>query len=44
MFTIIHLAIGIFLGWFFLPRPAWADALVEKLVKKIPFLAPFVKK
>lgn len=42
--NILYLLVGLFLGWFFLPTPAWAKALLAKLLAKFPFLAPFVKK
>jgi hypothetical protein len=42
--SIIYLAVGIFLGWFFLPTPEFAKTALAALIAKVPFLARFVKK
>ena len=44
IFDLVYVAIGVFLGWFFLPTPTWAEGLLIKLVAKVPFLGSFVKK
>lgn len=39
MDTLLLLAIGIILGWFFLPTPDW----VRTLIAKIPFIGAYMK-
>ena len=33
-----HFALGFVVGWIVFKRPAWADALWQKIKSKIPFL------
>lgn len=37
------LTIGIFLGWFLLPQPAWAKPVWDLVVGKLKTLIGFVK-
>lgn len=41
--TLFDVAIGLVVGWFFLPRPAWSVALINYVATKIPFIAPYIK-
>lgn len=38
--TLFWIAIGVVLGWFFLPTPDWARTLIAK----IPYLGAYMKK
>jgi len=42
--NLIILLIGLMLGWFFLPAPAWATKLYDWLIEKVPGLSFFVRK
>jgi hypothetical protein len=39
LYDLLLIAIGIVLGWFFLPTPQWA----KDLISKIPFLGAYMK-
>ncbi len=36
--------IGLMLGWFFLPAPAWAKRLRDYLIAKVPGLGHFTRR
>lgn len=39
-----YITIGLFLGWFFLPQPKWAETVLNFVLSKVPFLTRFVRK
>lgn len=42
--ALFWLFIGLMLGWFFLPTPAWASSLLKLLIERVPFIGSFIKK
>lgn len=44
MLMILAFVIGLFVGWFFLPTPAWAKTVMSKIVEWIPALGNHLKK
>jgi hypothetical protein len=43
LFDSILVAIGLVVGWFFLPSPQWVRNIIAALAAKFPFLAKFVR-
>ena len=40
----VFLAVGVFLGWFFLPTPEWARLMLRWILIKIPYIQKYVKR
>lgn len=43
LINLLVFALGLFIGWFFLPAPQFAKNLRDKLLAKFPSLAKYAK-